>query len=91
MPYGIDFSMRGELIAAEKADEAEIASFIGLDSLHYLSIEGMVQATGMPWVTSALPVYNGEYSLTPPQTFGKFCFEGVSSETVRGVAECVLQ
>jgi amidophosphoribosyltransferase len=75
-PYGIDFSMRGELIAAEKEDESKIASFIGLDSLHYLSLEGMVQATGMARESFCLACYTGDYPLPPPATFGKFCFEG---------------
>ncbi len=75
-PYGIDFSMKGELIAAEKAEEKEIASFIGLDSLHYLSIEGMVEATGIPRESFCLACYDGNYPLEPPKNFGKFCFEG---------------
>jgi amidophosphoribosyltransferase len=75
-PYGIDFSTRGELIAAEKEDEREIAAFIGLDSLHYLSLEGMVRATGMPRENYCLACYSGSYPLVPPQGFGKFCFEG---------------
>jgi amidophosphoribosyltransferase len=75
-PYGIDFSLRGELIAAEKEDESKIASFIGLDSLHYLSLEGMVQATGMSRESFCLACYTGDYPLPPPATFGKFCFEG---------------
>lgn len=75
-PYGIDFSVKGELIAAEMESEADIAAFIGLDSLHYLSIEGMVGATGIPQENYCLACYNGEYSLTPPKSLGKFCFEG---------------
>jgi len=74
-PYGIDFSMRGELIAAEQ-DEAAIASFIGLDGLHYLSLEGMVQATGMGREHFCLACYSGDYPLPPPKTLGKFCLEG---------------
>ena len=41
--FGIDTSMRKELIAASKAVE-EIRKFIGADSLHYLSIEGLQHA-----------------------------------------------
>ncbi len=74
-PYGIDFSIRGELIAAERGNEAEIAAFIGLDSLHYLSIEGMVQATGIPRENFCLACYTGNYPLPPPKTLGKLCFE----------------
>jgi len=75
-PYGIDFSVKGELIAAEMENEADIASFIGLDSLHYLSVEGMVQATGLPGENFCLACYSGAYPLPPPKSFGKFCFEG---------------
>ena len=75
-PYGIDFSMKGELIAAEKEDEAEIAAFIGLDGLHYLSLEGMVEAAGMPRESFCLACYSGQYPLPPPKNCGKFCCEG---------------
>ena len=78
-PYGIDFSIRGELIAAEKGSEADIAAFIGLDSLHYLSLDGMVEAAGIPGENFCLACYNGEYPLPPPKAFGKFCFERTAS------------
>ncbi|MFP4453425.1 MAG: amidophosphoribosyltransferase, partial [Desulfobacterales bacterium] len=42
--YGIDFSTRGELIAATKTVE-ELQEFLGLDSLYYLSIDGLVKST----------------------------------------------
>ncbi len=41
--YGIDTSERKELIAARCTHE-EICRFIGADSLHYISMEGMKQA-----------------------------------------------
>ncbi|MBW2100083.1 MAG: amidophosphoribosyltransferase [Deltaproteobacteria bacterium] len=44
--YGIDFSTKGELIAAKKSVE-ELKSFLGLDSLHYLSLEGLLESTGV--------------------------------------------
>lgn len=43
--YGIDFSSKGELIAA-KYSVPELTDVLGLDSLRYLSIEGMLKATG---------------------------------------------
>ncbi|MCL2669629.1 MAG: amidophosphoribosyltransferase [Syntrophaceae bacterium] len=73
--YGIDFSTRGELIAAEKDNEKDIASFIGLNSLHYLSLDGMIQATGMPREHFCLACYTGDYPLCPSKSIGKFCFE----------------
>jgi amidophosphoribosyltransferase len=41
--YGIDFPTRKELIANEKTVE-EIGKFIDVDSLKYLSLEGMLEA-----------------------------------------------
>ncbi|MCF8110604.1 MAG: amidophosphoribosyltransferase [Desulfobacteraceae bacterium] len=42
--YGIDFSTRGELIAATKTVE-ELRQFLALDTLYYLSLEGLVEST----------------------------------------------
>jgi amidophosphoribosyltransferase len=58
--YGIDFSTRGELIAAGKTEE-ELCRILGLDSLHYLSIEGLLEATGVA---------------EAPNRFCKACFDG---------------
>ena len=58
--YGIDFSTRGELIAARKSVE-ELREYLDLDSLHYLSIEGLLQSTGIE---------------DPENYFCKACFDG---------------
>ena len=58
--YGIDFSTRGELIAARKSVE-ELKDYLGLDSLHYLSIKGLLQSTGIE---------------NPERHFCKACFDG---------------
>ena len=58
--YGIDFSTRGELIAARKS-VAELRDYLGLDSLHYLSIEGLLNSTGIE---------------NPQHHFCKACFDG---------------
>jgi amidophosphoribosyltransferase len=44
--YGIDTPNRSELIAAQMSVE-EICEFIGADSLGYLSMEGMIEASGL--------------------------------------------
>ncbi len=74
-PYGIDFSSKGELIAYQNENAKEIADFIGLDSLHYLSLAGMVEATGMEANHFCLACYDGQYPIAPPANMGKFCFE----------------
>ena len=43
--YGIDTSVRKELIAATKSVE-EICEYIGADSLHFLSLEGLKHCMG---------------------------------------------
>ena len=74
-PYGIDFSSKGELIAAVKENEKAIADFIGLDSLHYLTVEGMLKATGMGKDCFCLACYTGDYPIAPPEKIDKFCME----------------
>jgi len=72
--YGIDFSTRGELIAAQKT-VAEIRDFIGLDSLGYLGIDNVVRATHMPREELCLACFDGTYPVPIDETFNKFCFE----------------
>lgn len=68
--YGIDFPSGGELIAASKSVE-EIRDYLDLDSLYYLSLEGLVEATGMDAEKFCLACFNGEYHIAPDQDFHK--------------------
>ncbi|MGD8846422.1 MAG: amidophosphoribosyltransferase [Desulfobacteraceae bacterium] len=58
--YGIDFSSVGELIASSMSVK-ELGEYLGLDSLHYLTMEGLLTSTGIP---------------NPERTFCKACFDG---------------
>jgi amidophosphoribosyltransferase len=58
--YGIDFSTRGELIAASKSVE-ELRDYLGLDSLAYLSLKGLLDSMGFE---------------NPENHFCKACFDG---------------
>ncbi|KPJ77811.1 MAG: amidophosphoribosyltransferase [Deltaproteobacteria bacterium SG8_13] len=58
--YGIDFPTKGELIAHRMSVE-KLKDHLGLDSLHYLSIEGLLESTGVA---------------SPENTFCKACFDG---------------
>lgn len=73
--YGIDFTTRGELIAAEKTVE-EIRAFIGLDSLGYLDIENLVRATVIPRSDLCLACFDGCYPVPIDEHFSKTCLEG---------------
>jgi amidophosphoribosyltransferase len=58
--YGIDFPTKGELIAHRMSVE-KLRDYLGLDSLHYLSIEGLLESTGV---------------VDPQHSFCKACFDG---------------
>ena len=73
--YGIDFSTEGELIASQHSVE-EIKNFIGLDSLCYLSLPGMLEAAGLGGQNSfCLACFNGKYPVKPEQGFSKLHLE----------------
>ncbi|MEW6185604.1 MAG: amidophosphoribosyltransferase [Thermodesulfobacteriota bacterium] len=72
--YGIDFSTKGELIACQHTVE-EIRKYVGLDSLGYLSIEGLVAATGLPESDFCLACFDGRYPVEPDTAFNKLCLE----------------
>ncbi|MEN8134241.1 MAG: amidophosphoribosyltransferase [Thermodesulfobacteriota bacterium] len=68
--YGIDFPSGGELIANAKSID-EIRDHLGLDSLHYLSVDGLVEATGMSKNNFCLACFNGDYPVEPDKNFHK--------------------
>ena len=58
--YGIDFSTRGELIASDKSI-SQLRDILGLDTLAYLSLSGLLESTGIN---------------NPESNFCKACFDG---------------
>ena len=63
--FGVDMARRDELIGAKKSIEA-IRKHIGADSLGYLSLEGMVRATGGTQDEYCAACFTGDY-LVPVQ------------------------
>ncbi len=72
--YGIDFSTKGELIACQHSVE-EVQNFIGLDSLCYLSLPGMLEATGIEKDSFCLACFDGKYPIQPEADISKLCLE----------------
>lgn len=64
--FGIDTPSHLELIASTKTVE-EVRKFIGLDSLYYLSMEGVVEATGGPREDFCRACFDGEYPIGIPE------------------------
>lgn len=81
-PYGIDFSTKGELIAASHSIE-EIRKYIGLDSLNYLSLEGLLEAAGATAERHpfCLACFTGEYPVEFQDEVRKDCFEEKSKRS----------
>ncbi|MDH3347655.1 MAG: amidophosphoribosyltransferase [Desulfobulbaceae bacterium] len=68
--YGIDFPSSKELIASGNSIE-EIADYLGLDSLTYISLEGLVEASGLDRDSYCLACFDGNYPLEPDRNFQK--------------------
>jgi amidophosphoribosyltransferase len=58
--YGIDFPTRKELMAANNSLD-QIREFLQADSLGYLSLDGMIKATGLPASEFCAACYTGKY------------------------------
>jgi amidophosphoribosyltransferase len=73
--YGIDMSTREEMIAHGRSVE-EIAEELGVDSLHYLSLEGVYEAVGASRDTHCDACFSGEYPLAGTERAnGKYALE----------------
>ncbi|MGA6927638.1 MAG: amidophosphoribosyltransferase [Desulfosarcina sp.] len=75
--YGIDFSTKGELIASKMSVD-ELGAHLGLDSLRYLSLEGLLAATGIEKPTEHFcrACFDGCYPVQFDVNLSKHCMEG---------------
>ncbi len=72
--YGIDFPTRDELLAAKNSPD-KIREYLGCDSLGYLSLDGMIKATGQPAKEFCHACYTGEYPVPFDADLDKFIIE----------------
>ena len=72
--YGIDFATKEELIADGRSVEA-IRDFLEIDSLAYLSLEGMVACTGVPMGDACTACWTGHYKVNVDEPHERFVFE----------------
>jgi len=72
--YGIDFPNQKELIAFKK-DIKKIRNFIGLDSLGYLSLEGLYKSVGIPKEKFCVACFTGRYPVKFDQGVNKSILE----------------
>ncbi|MET0422422.1 MAG: amidophosphoribosyltransferase [Actinoplanes sp.] len=76
--YGIDFATRAELLA-NGLELDGIRRSIGADSLGYVSLDGLVQATEQPKSRLCMACFDGHYPIELPtgNLIGKHVLEGV--------------
>ncbi len=86
--YGIDFPTRKELMAANNSLE-QIRDYIGADSLGYLTLEGMIAATGIPANEFCTACYTGVYPSPIDSQMDKFIMEQQRARYRRSVSDLV--
>jgi amidophosphoribosyltransferase len=72
--YGIDFPSRGELIANQRSVD-EIRDYLGVDSLAYLSLKGMLACFETPPLHFCSACFSGNYPIPIDESFEKNIFE----------------
>ena len=89
--YGIDFATRAELIA-NGLDVDEIAASVGADSLGYISLEGMIEATGQAEDRLCAACFTGSYPIELPdeRLLGKHLLESSSYSSAQSSVLPVL-
>jgi len=80
--YGIDTPSRRELIGAQKSVE-EIRDFLGVDSLGYLSLDGLLACESEPQ-HYCRACFTGRYPVRVDPTSGKLALENLRRATVAG-------
>jgi amidophosphoribosyltransferase len=73
--YGIDFHRSSELIANKYESLDKIRQYLGVDSLGYLSLEGMLNCLKHPGNHYCTACWTGKYPVIPNAKFSKFSLE----------------
>ncbi|MCI4346738.1 MAG: amidophosphoribosyltransferase, partial [Thermoplasmata archaeon] len=69
--FGVDMKNRKELVASGRTEE-EVARIIGADSVHYLSLPGLVESIGLASDRLCLGCLSGRYPLEVPEERQRF-------------------
>ena len=86
--YGIDFPTRKELMAANNSLE-QIRDFLGADSIGYLTLDGMIAATGLRPNEFCTACYTGHYPSPVESEMDKFVMEQRRARSHRPVSDLV--
>jgi len=72
--YGIDMPTLQELVAS-KWHVKQIEKYLEADSLHYLSLQGMLSMASLPDTNFCSSCFSGKYPIKPPRINGKHYLE----------------
>ena len=72
--FGIDFPDQRKLVAHERSVE-EIREYLGVDSLYYLSHEGMLSCVQMDKEKYCTACFSGQYPMDVTEPVEKFALE----------------
>jgi amidophosphoribosyltransferase len=86
--YGIDFASRAELIANGLTSD-EICNSIGADSLGYVDLDQLIEATTIDKDKLCRACFDGVYpvELPEPELLGKHVLEGIERRAVAGASQ----
>jgi len=73
--YGIDFPDKEELVAARLKTIPAIEEYLGVDSLGYLSVEGLLAAVSKPASNYCTACWTGKYPVKPDDAMDKYSME----------------
>jgi amidophosphoribosyltransferase len=73
--YGIDFPSKDELVAGRLKDVKAIAEFLGVESLGYLSVEGLLSSVSKPKEHYCTACWTGKYPVQPVDNMDKYAME----------------
>jgi amidophosphoribosyltransferase len=82
--FGVDMAAKRELIAARKTIP-EIRDYLNADSLGYLSLDGLIQAIGLPRDIFCLACFTGEYPIPVQMEMDKLALETSPQEELSGI------
>ena len=77
--FGVDMAARWQLIAARKT-VPEIREYLGVDSLGYLSLDGLIRAVGLPKDIFCLACFTGAYPIPVQIEMDKLALEALHQE-----------
>jgi amidophosphoribosyltransferase len=86
--YGMDTGLRSELLAANLTVD-EIKEYLGVDSLSYLTLDRLVEATGATNAGFCTACLSGEYPVHIPDSLSKDVLERVDDSADNGSVDAL--